>query len=241
MTGHSLGAALATLFAFQVAAEDDDKIPKPVSLFSIAGPYVGDDSFAKAFSLLESLGKLRCCRLVNHKDLVTIMPKFSFKWDVSYDGSNTLDDEDDHEENDNATKKKEKNSKRQGNGKVKPHNFHRFKHVGVGIRLYKDKLTPMEIFYRRKLYSSPSTSGLVSTISDASTYWQKTVDEVVRGWDQLLITNLSWNPRSYFKWPWHSLREYNARLRRHHPILSAMELNDLYSQPKLVGELVPQF
>lgn len=84
VTGHSLGAALATLFAFEAAAEPDDLVPKPVSLFGIAGPYVGDESFARAFQLMESLGRIRHLRLVNHKDLVTTVPKFSFRrrfWD----------------------------------------------------------------------------------------------------------------------------------------------------------------
>ena len=182
------------------------------------------------------------------------MPKFSFKWNLTYDSRKHPDDEEDYGQqegddddddetikgdgNDKVLDKKKEYSLRR-NGKAKPHNFHRFKHVGVGIRLYKDKLTPMEIFYRRKLYST--SDGWMTTFSDVSTYWKTSVDEFVRGWDQLLITNFSWNPKSYLKWPWHSLREYNARLRRHHPILSTMELNDLYSQPKLVGELVPQF
>lgn len=87
MTGHSLGAALATLFAFQAAAEPDTVVPKPVSLFGIAGPYVGDELFAEAFQLLESLGRIRHLRLVNHKDLVTVVPKFSFRWKFYDEGS----------------------------------------------------------------------------------------------------------------------------------------------------------
>jgi hypothetical protein len=82
VTGHSLGAALATLFGFQAAAEPDSLIPKPVSLFSIASPYVGDESFRSAHLLLEGLGKLRHLRVVNHKDTVTIIPKMSFRWNV---------------------------------------------------------------------------------------------------------------------------------------------------------------
>eukprot|EP00550_Attheya_septentrionalis_P009724 CAMPEP_0198282834 /NCGR_PEP_ID=MMETSP1449-20131203/2585_1 /TAXON_ID=420275 /ORGANISM="Attheya septentrionalis, Strain CCMP2084" /LENGTH=463 /DNA_ID=CAMNT_0043979249 /DNA_START=113 /DNA_END=1504 /DNA_ORIENTATION=- len=82
VTGHSLGAALATLFAFEAAAEPDTHVPKPVSLFSIAGPYVGDESFRSAHQLLESLGKLRHIRVSNHKDLVTIVPKVSWRFNV---------------------------------------------------------------------------------------------------------------------------------------------------------------
>lgn len=82
VTGYSYGAALATLFAFQASSETDDKVPKPVSLVSIGGPYVGDDSFRSAHQLLEGLGKLRHVRLTNHKDIVPIVPKISWRWNV---------------------------------------------------------------------------------------------------------------------------------------------------------------
>lgn len=80
VTGHSMGAALATLFAFQAATESDDIVPKPVSLFSFAGPYVGDHAFRSAHQLLESLGKLRHLRVSNNGDIVTIVPNVSFRW-----------------------------------------------------------------------------------------------------------------------------------------------------------------
>lgn len=78
-TGHSMGAALAILFAFQAATEPDEVIPKPVSAFSIGAPYVGDHSFRSAHQLLESLGKLRHLRMCNHKDLVPLMPRMSYQ------------------------------------------------------------------------------------------------------------------------------------------------------------------
>lgn len=67
ITGHSLGAALATLFAFEAAAEPDNVIPKPVSLFTFGGPYVGDETFRVAFQASETQGKLRHVRVSNHK------------------------------------------------------------------------------------------------------------------------------------------------------------------------------
>jgi len=60
----------------------DDVIPKPVSIFSIASPYVGDYSFRAAHQLLESQGKLRHLRVSNHKDTVTIIPKMSFRANI---------------------------------------------------------------------------------------------------------------------------------------------------------------
>lgn len=79
VTGHSLGACLATLFSFEAASQPDSLVPKPVSLFSFAGPYVGDESFRAAHQLLEQHGKLRHLRVTNHRDIVTTVPKVSFR------------------------------------------------------------------------------------------------------------------------------------------------------------------
>jgi len=191
VTGHSLGAALATLFAFQAAAEPDFMIPKPVSLFSVAGPYVGDISFRSAHQLLESLGKLRHLRITNHKDLVTTVPKMSFCWKwwdpISHVGA-------------------------------------LFKHAGVNLRLLEGS-APFEVAFP-----------MVRT-----GYFSSTVDELVRGWDQSLFTNFSWNPTDLWKWPYHSLREYSKRTEEHKASLDMLYLNDLYSQADIVGQLVPQF
>jgi len=191
VTGHSLGAALATLFAFKAAGEPDAIVPKPVSLISVAGPYVGDESFANSFQLMESLGRIRHLRLVNHKDLVTTVPKMSFRWNL-FDKQSHV-------------------------GTL-------FKHVGMGLRLY-DGITPFELMYRKK----------------RSGWWSGSVDEFARGWDQMIVTNFSWTFSSYLTWPWHSLREYSARLHSNKPALETIYLNDLYARPDVVGKLVAQF
>lgn len=80
MTGHSLGASLATLFAFLAAAEPDSMIPKPVTCISIGSSYIGDSSFRSAHQFLEGLKRLRHVRISNHKDPVTLTPKVSFRW-----------------------------------------------------------------------------------------------------------------------------------------------------------------
>lgn len=73
-TGHSLGAALATMCSFELAASDSKTIPFPVSCISLASPYVGDEQFRTSFQLLEAQGKLRHLRVHNKGDLVTVLP-----------------------------------------------------------------------------------------------------------------------------------------------------------------------
>ncbi len=82
VTGHSLGAALATLFAFLIANEPDSVIPKPVTCISFGSPYVGDESFRLAHQTLESQGKLRHLRVSNYQDMVTLIPFMSFRWKI---------------------------------------------------------------------------------------------------------------------------------------------------------------
>ena len=48
VTGHSLGVALATAFAFTAAASSDPRIIKPVTCFSVASPKVGNLAFRLA-------------------------------------------------------------------------------------------------------------------------------------------------------------------------------------------------
>ena len=83
VTGHSLGAALATLFSFYAAT--DQRIlqnGKPVEVFSFASPFVGDSQFRTAFKLLEREGKLAHARIVNDHDFVPMFPFVSPKIDL---------------------------------------------------------------------------------------------------------------------------------------------------------------
>ena len=67
VTGHSLGAALATLYTLENA--HTDKIKNP-ALCTFASPAVGDSTFAAAFNGLE----LTSWRVVNSPDLVPKLP-----------------------------------------------------------------------------------------------------------------------------------------------------------------------
>jgi hypothetical protein len=67
ITGHSLGAALATLYTLENALTE--KIPNP-GLCTFASPFVGDSTFASAFN---GLG-LTSWRIVNAPDIVPKLP-----------------------------------------------------------------------------------------------------------------------------------------------------------------------
>uniref|UniRef100_A0ACD5TDD2 Uncharacterized protein n=1 Tax=Avena sativa TaxID=4498 RepID=A0ACD5TDD2_AVESA len=70
MTGHSLGAALATLSAFDVA-ENGYNGMFPVTAFAFASPRVGGAGFRKRF---DAAGALRVLRVRNTRDIVPRYP-----------------------------------------------------------------------------------------------------------------------------------------------------------------------
>ena len=74
VTGHSLGGALSTMFAFRAATEED--LPK-VTNVSFASPFVGDSVFREEFMKLEKEGKIRHLRISNYQDVVTLIPSTS--------------------------------------------------------------------------------------------------------------------------------------------------------------------
>jgi len=67
VTGHSLGGALATLAALDIAS--NTPFTNPV-LYSIASPRVGDPSFAECFDAVVAT----CWRILNTLDLVPLLP-----------------------------------------------------------------------------------------------------------------------------------------------------------------------
>lgn len=73
VTGHSLGAALSTLFAFR-AADNSDIPNKPVINVSFASPFVGDQKFRDEFQKREVLGLIRHLRVSNEDDVVPLVP-----------------------------------------------------------------------------------------------------------------------------------------------------------------------
>ncbi|KDP31780.1 hypothetical protein JCGZ_12241 [Jatropha curcas] len=76
VTGHSLGAALATLNAIDIAANgfnigDESKERSPVTAFVFASPRVGDRNFKE---LSESVENLHILKIKNLNDLVPLTP-----------------------------------------------------------------------------------------------------------------------------------------------------------------------
>jgi hypothetical protein len=80
VTGHSLGAALATVFSFHAAASGCLVAPEPsyetptITCINFASPMVGNIEFETAFRELEDLGKIRCLRVTNYYDIFTQLP-----------------------------------------------------------------------------------------------------------------------------------------------------------------------
>ncbi|KAG7345311.1 lipase family protein [Nitzschia inconspicua] len=80
VTGHSLGAALATVFSFHAAASGvlkpaNDSYESPtVTCINFASPMVGNIDFEKAFRELEDRGTIRCLRVTNYYDIFTQLP-----------------------------------------------------------------------------------------------------------------------------------------------------------------------
>lgn len=72
VTGHSLGGALAQLFAFMVASTKQTFLPKnkPVTAVTYASPAVGNHEYQKYFNELESSKELRHLRVTNEGDIV---------------------------------------------------------------------------------------------------------------------------------------------------------------------------
>jgi Lipase (class 3) len=80
-TGHSLGGALATVFAFEFAVSSTTAATTmtptpsdPVTCITFASPMVGNLSFEQAFRELECQGRLRALRVTNHFDIFTQLP-----------------------------------------------------------------------------------------------------------------------------------------------------------------------
>eukprot|EP00559_Dactyliosolen_fragilissimus_P002377 CAMPEP_0184862534 /NCGR_PEP_ID=MMETSP0580-20130426/6990_1 /TAXON_ID=1118495 /ORGANISM="Dactyliosolen fragilissimus" /LENGTH=483 /DNA_ID=CAMNT_0027360457 /DNA_START=69 /DNA_END=1520 /DNA_ORIENTATION=- len=75
VTGHSMGGALATLFAFTAAAKEHECVQGPVTCISVASPKVGDTRFRKTHEWAEQTGLLRHLRVANKYDLVPMIPE----------------------------------------------------------------------------------------------------------------------------------------------------------------------
>ncbi|NJK51129.1 lipase family protein [Candidatus Gracilibacteria bacterium] len=72
VTGHSLGAGLATLAALHISkiAEKQNITPKSIQLYTFASPRVGDETFASHFDT----DAIQSFRIINSEDLIQAVP-----------------------------------------------------------------------------------------------------------------------------------------------------------------------
>ncbi|MFN7469672.1 MAG: lipase family protein [Pseudanabaena sp.] len=72
ITGHSLGAGLATLAALHIAKlAERHKVNPSIKLYTFASPRVGDETFAGHFDDFE---KIKSYRIINSEDLIQAVP-----------------------------------------------------------------------------------------------------------------------------------------------------------------------
>jgi len=86
-TGHSLGAALATLAAARVLAAADGRLD---GLYTFGSPRVGDATFAAAFQAMLARRGFAHYRFVNGDDVVTTVPLLSNPPVVKFKHTGTL-------------------------------------------------------------------------------------------------------------------------------------------------------
>ena len=72
ITGHSLGAALATLFGYLLSHE----LKHQITIVSFASPRVGNTEWQKSF---QSKSNLKHYRITNSRDIVTAFPLYKYK------------------------------------------------------------------------------------------------------------------------------------------------------------------
>jgi len=77
VTGHSLGAGLAILFAARYTLCEHTARPEALhGIYTFAGPRIGDKAFAVAYN---NVLKDKTFRIVNHGDFVPTLPPFGYK------------------------------------------------------------------------------------------------------------------------------------------------------------------
>jgi len=74
VTGHSLGAALSTVFAFFASCDERFTRNSYLKMITFGSPYVGGRAFADAFKYQEQANKMRYVRMYNKRDSITYLP-----------------------------------------------------------------------------------------------------------------------------------------------------------------------
>jgi hypothetical protein len=74
VTGHSLGAALSTVFCLFASTDDRFTRNGPIKVISFGSPMIGCNDFADCFRYQEERGKIMYARFYNSNDLVAYLP-----------------------------------------------------------------------------------------------------------------------------------------------------------------------
>lgn len=74
VTGHSLGAALSTVFGFFASCDERFTRNSYLKMITFGSPYVGGRAFADAFKYQEHHNKIRYARFYNVRDSITYLP-----------------------------------------------------------------------------------------------------------------------------------------------------------------------
>jgi hypothetical protein len=83
-TGHSLGAAMATLFSFYASTDERFTKRGPVKCITFASPMVGGQAFADSFRHQERNKKLMLARFHNATDMCKLVYLNSFTLDITF-------------------------------------------------------------------------------------------------------------------------------------------------------------
>ena len=207
VTGHSLGGALCTVFAFYAAATAPTLLG-PITCIPIASPMVGNLSFETTFSELEYQGRLRCLRITNHFDIFTQLPDralslYAFAWCFGWHMVQYLS----------------------GSFLFFLCCQHRvYRHVGMDLHLYK-KNTGYKIKHSR---GTPSNYWW-RVIQDVKTHFKQTLQRMMTV-PFVCFCNLCFCKEDFNAN--HSIKEHLLRLQDLSDELESVHLNDLYQEKR---------
>uniref|UniRef100_A0A7S4NFV7 Fungal lipase-type domain-containing protein n=1 Tax=Odontella aurita TaxID=265563 RepID=A0A7S4NFV7_9STRA len=98
-----------------------------------------------------------------------------------------------------------------------------FKTVGMSVKLHGGN-EPFEVSFPKKVNSNTMAGSIQNFTSEVQLFWENS-----------FFANFSWSRTEYSKY--HNIWTYSQRLDRGSPLLEYMNLNDLYEDSDIVGDL----